>query len=170
MRLWLLVPVLAARALAAPLPQAVEIDRTLQHVYNTAIMSSDVRQAKQLRLVPESDASNDRVLTALENRLLFLREVGRQAATPATQPSTAAIAARRQAWTASWPAGTDVAALLKSAGMTDQMLDGWFRDDLRIAAYIDLRFGATADDARATRLAEWIVELRRRANLSDRLR
>ena len=170
MRLWVVVFLLAARVHAAPLPQVMEIDRTLQHVYSTPIMASDVRQATQLRLLPDAGASDDRILTALENRLLFLREVGRQAATPATQPSTAAIAARRQTWTASWPAGTDVAALLKTAGMTDQALDGWFRDDLRIAAYIDLRFGATADDARATRLAEWIVELRRRANLTDRLR
>jgi len=151
-------------------PQAVEIDRTLEHVYNTAIMSSDVRQAKQLRLVPEAAAGDDRILTALENRLLFLREVGRQAAQPGAQPTAAAIAARRQAWTGSWPSGTDVPALLKTAGMTDQALDGWFRDDLRIAGYIDLRFGATADQARATRLADWIADLRRRANLSDRLR
>lgn len=168
MRLWLLIPVLTVRLVAAPLPQAVEIDRTVEHVYGTAIMASDIRQAKQLRLLSEADATDDRILTALENRLLLLREAARQATS--AQPSTAAIAARRQAWTGSWPAGTDMAALLKTGGMTDQALDGWFRDDLRISAYIDLRFGATADDARAKRVAEMISELRRRANLNDRLR
>jgi len=171
MPLSLLMPVigscLAMRVMAPP-PQAVEIDRTVEHVYGTAIMASDMRQAKQLRLLPDAGESDNRVLTALENRLLLLREVGRQA-TPIS-PAPAAIAARRQAWAGSWPAGTDVAAVLRTAGMTDQALDGWFRDDLRIAAYIDLRFGASADEARATRVAEWIAELRRRANLSDRLR
>jgi hypothetical protein len=54
------------------------------------------------------------------------------------------------------------------AGMTDQGLDGWFRDDLRIAAYVDLRFGLQPDDARAKRVDEWITDLRRRANLTGR--
>ncbi|HEX5069084.1 MAG TPA: hypothetical protein VFV78_02625 [Vicinamibacterales bacterium] len=169
MALWLFVPLLATGLLAAPPRQAVEIDRTLQHVYNTAIMASDVRQCRQLRLLPEAGAGDERILTALENRLLLLREVSRQAPTTA-QPSAAAIAARRQAWTGAWPPGTDVPGLLKANGMTEQALDGWFRDDLRIAAYVDLRFGATADDARSARVADWIAELRRRANLSDRQR
>jgi len=38
-------------------------------------------------------------------------------------------------------------------GTSDQGLDGWFRDDLLIAAYLDQRFGAQADAARATRIA-----------------
>jgi hypothetical protein len=160
-------PLVMAHVLTAPAPQAVEIDRTLEHVYTTPIMASDVRQANLLRLLPDAGTSDDRILTAFENRLLLLREVAHQTA---PQPSPAAIAARRQAWAASWPAGTDVPALMAKAGMTDQALDGWCRDDLRIAAYLDLRFGVAADQARAARLADWIAELRRRANLSDRLR
>jgi hypothetical protein len=168
MPLWILAPVLAVRIVAGSPAQAVEIDRTVEHVYGTAIMASDVRQAKQLKLLPNA-ATDNAILMALENRLLLLREVGRQAAQPSTQVAPASIAARRQAWAASWPAGTDVPALLKVNGMTDQALDGWFRDDLRIAAYMDLRFGANDDEARAKRVTEWIAELRRRANLSDRL-
>ena len=109
MPLWLSVPLVAVLA-SAPAPQAVEIDRTLQHVYNTAIMASDVRQAKQLKLVADV-SSDERILTALENRLLLLREVSRVASpSPATTAAatTAVIATRRQEWTASWPPGTDV--------------------------------------------------------------
>jgi hypothetical protein len=49
------------------------------------------------------------------------------------------------------------------AGMTDQALDGWFRDELRINAYINQRFGQVPD--RATRISSWLSDLRRRANL-----
>jgi hypothetical protein len=166
MPLWLCVPLVFASLVAAPAPpQTVEIDRTVQHVYGTAILASDIRQVKLLRLLSDVEMSDDRILAALENRLLLLREVSRQST---TQPPAAAIAARRQTWAGAWPAGTDLPALMAKAGMNDQALDGWFRDDLRIAAYLDLRFGVTADQARATRLAELITELRRRANLSDR--
>jgi hypothetical protein len=147
---------------AAPAGQTIEIDRTLQHVYGTAIMASDIRQARLLKLLPEADASDAAILVALENRLLIVRELSRQ---PVVQPSAAAIAARRQAWASSWPAGTDLPALMARAGMTDPALDGWFRDELRISAYLDLRFGSQPDNARAQRMADWIAGLRRTANL-----
>lgn len=165
MPLWLYRPLMAIVLSAAPAAQAVEIDRTLQHVYSTPIMASDIRQVKLLRLLPDIEMSDDRLLVTLENRLLLLREVGRAAV---AQPSPAAIAARRQTWSRGWPAGTDLPSLMAKAGMNDQALDGWFRDDLRIATFLDMRFGATADEARATRLADWVAELRRRANLSGR--
>jgi hypothetical protein len=142
--------------------QQVEIDRTLQHVYGTAIMLSDVRQARELKLVPEAGAGDDAVQRALENRLLVLREVSRVAPAP---PAREAVDARRRSWTASWPPGTDLAAIMARVGANDQQLDGWFRDDLLMAAYLDQRFGTQADAARAARIAEWIAELRRRANL-----
>jgi hypothetical protein len=150
---------------AVPAGQSIEIDRTLQHVYGTAIMSSDIRQVRLLRLLPEADDTDDRILFALENRLLIVRELTRQ---PSAQPSAAAIAARRQAWAASWPPGTDLPALMMRAGMTDQALDGWFRDDLRIAAYLDLRFGTEPNEARAKQVDGWLADLRRRANLPAR--
>jgi len=145
--------------------QTVEIDRTLQRVLGTPIMLSDVREARMLKLVPEAGGSDDAILTALENRLLMLSEATR---IPATEPARELIAARRQAWRATWPAGTDVTALMASAGTTDQDLDGWFRDDLRIATYLDQRFGQQADATRTKRISDWVVELRRRANLTRR--
>jgi hypothetical protein len=145
--------------------QQVEIDRTLQRVGTTPIMLSDVREARLLKLVPEAGGNDDAILTALENRLLMLSEANRM---PGAEPARDQIAARRQAWRATWPAGTDVPALMVSAGTTDQDLDGWFRDDLRIATYLDQRFGQAGDPMRAKRISDWLTELRRRANLIRR--
>jgi hypothetical protein len=138
----------------------VEIDKTLSRVYGAAVMASDVRQAKLLRLVPEA-TSDDAVLTALENRLLMLRETANN---ERLEPSKEAIQAAKDAWRRAWPQGTDPAALMGRAGMTEQTLDGWFRDDLRVAAYLDQRFGTVAD--RDSRISSWISDLRRRANLA----
>jgi hypothetical protein len=167
MRALTLLIVLAGGIGMAARPAAqVEVDRTLQRVHGTAIMASDVREAKVLKLVPEAAAGDDAVQTALENRLLMLYEVGR--ATVA-EPARDAIAARRRAWTSGWPPGTDLAAQMARVGTTDQALDGWFRDDLRIAAYLDQRFGPQADAARATRIGDWIASLRRAANLGGKV-
>lgn len=165
MRRWLTAWLAVAWLAGASGSAQVEIDKTLQHVYGTAIMASDVRQVRLLRLLPQATESDDAVLTALENRLLILHEVSRQ---PLAPPTSGAIAARRQTWTASWPPGTDLPALMTRAGMTDQVLDGWFRDDLRIAPFLDQRFGLQQDDARAQRVAVWLADLRRRANLTGR--
>jgi hypothetical protein len=146
---------------AAGLAQ-IEVDRTLQRVYGTPVMLSDVREARVLKLVPEAASGDAAVQTALENRLLVLHEVSRVAP---VEPSPDAIVARRRAWAASWPPGTDLAAAMARTGTSEQALDGWFRDDLLIAAYLDQRFGTQADAARAARVADWIADLRRRANL-----
>jgi len=142
--------------------QGVEIDRTLQRIYGTAIMMSDVREARILKLVPEASAGDEAVQRALENRLLLLHEMTR------AQPADAgrdAIAARRQVWTASWPAGTDLPALMTKCGTTDQAIDGWFRAELQIAAFVTQRVGQPGDPGRDTKYNEWIAELRKRANL-----
>jgi hypothetical protein len=139
----------------------VELDRSLSRVYATTVMSSDVRQAKMLRLVPDAaTASDTAVWVALENRLLMLRETANN---ERLEPSKDAIATARDAWRRGWPEGENLPALMTRAGMTDQALDGWFRDELRINAYINQRFGQVPD--RATRISSWLSDLRRRANL-----
>ena len=142
---------------------SVEVDKTLQRVHGTAIMTSDLRQVRLLRLVPEFAQDDLAVQTVLENRLLMLREVSR-AAQP--EPSAEAIADKRQAWRSAWPAGTDVPALMTRAGMNDRGLDAWFRDELRIGSYVDQRFGQATDATRTPRVADWIRSLRRQANLT----
>jgi hypothetical protein len=150
-----------ALLVARPAAAQVELDRTVQRVYGTAIMASDVRQARLLRLVPGA-ADDGAVLEAIENRLLQLREVSRG---QVGEPEAGTVAARRAAWQAAWPAGTDVAALFVRAGMSDQALDGWFRDDLLIAAYVERRFGPADDPRRAERVDGWVRDLRQRAGL-----
>jgi hypothetical protein len=151
---------------AAGAAQQIEVDRTLQRVNGIPIMASDVREARVLRLLGDAAASDEAALTALENRLLMLHEVSRAA--PA-DPSREAIVARRKAWASAWPPGTDLPALMARTGTSDQRLDGWFRDDLQIAAYLDQRFGAQADAARAARIADWIAGMRKRANLPGKV-
>lgn len=145
----------------AAVQKPVEIDRTLRRVHGAAIMASDVRQARLLRLVGSASGSDDAALTALENRLLMLRDAVQAAV---GEPQAPQIAARRKTWTDSWPAGTDLPALLDQCGMTDRGLDGWFRDDLRIEAHLDQRFGAPGA-RREDRITAWIRDLRLRANL-----
>lgn len=145
---------------AALSAQAIEIDRTLQRVNGTAIMTSDVRQARLLRLLDPAPGTDAAILVALENRLLILGEAARAAI---AEPPAADIAARRQAWTATVAGTGDVSSLLTRAGMSDRALDGWFRDSIRIEAYLDQRF--PADPKREERIAAWIKDLRARANL-----
>jgi hypothetical protein len=122
------------------------LDRIVARVNATIVTQSDVRQAADLKLVP-ADAHADRVVVdraiteALVNRILILAEIARY---PPPDPSAEAIAAARQQWVAQFDAKTDLSGLLGRAGMTDAALQAWLRDDLRVQAYEDRRFAATA--------------------------
>ena len=146
----------------APQARTTEIDSTLLRIYGTALRASDVREARLLKLVPEAGAGDDAVQRALENRLLILHEMMR---TPPADPGRDAIAARRQNWQSSWPAGTDIPALMAKSGTTEQALEAWFRGDLQIASFLSQRFGQAGDPTRDAKYNEWIAELRKRANL-----
>jgi hypothetical protein len=141
--------------------QQIQLDRTLQRVYDQAIMTSDVREARLLRLVPDT-SSDDTVQRALENRLLILHEMARS---QPVDPGRDAVAARRRTWTSAWPAGTDVAAIMTKCGTTEQALDSWFRTDLELESFLTGRFGQPGDPARDQKIADWIADLRKRANL-----
>lgn len=153
---------LAAPSLRA---QQVELDRTLERVYDSVVTTSDVRQVRLLKLA-EGGADTDAAAQAtIENRLLIKRELSRG---NVAEPSADRIAEKREAWRKTWPASTDVPALLARAGMSAQALDGWFRDDLRIEAYLAERFPQTTDPRRAERVNAWVNDLRRRANLAGK--
>ena len=157
----------AAIVVSVPMPShaaQVELDRTLQRVYGTAITSSDVRRARALKLAGTAQSDAD-VQTAIENRLLILREISRAAT---ADPEPARVTSRRKEWSDAWPPGTDVGALLNANGMTDQAMDGWCRDEVKIATYLDQRFGTSTDSQRDGRVAGWIKDLRQRANLPAR--
>ena len=154
--------VLAAPVLRA---QQVELDRTLERIYGSVVMTSDVRQVRMLKLADGSVDTDAAAQTAIENRLLILRELSRG---NVPEPAADRIAERREAWRRTWPAATDIPALLARAGMSSQALDGWFRDELRIEAYVTGRFPQSADPRRAERINSWINDLRRRANLAGK--
>jgi hypothetical protein len=134
-----------------PQAQANVLDRLLAIVNGEVVTLSDVRAAKQLKLIPGADGMTDeQLLDALIERRLTVAEVAKYTA---AEPSPADLAARRRSWEATLPRGTSAAAVLASAGMRDAALTAWFRDDLRLAAYLDQRFTAAAQPTRQQALA-----------------
>ena len=49
--------------------------------------------------------------------------------------------------------------------MTEEELESWHRDDLRIRAFLDRQFGGLDTAARASATAAWFTRLRQRADL-----
>ena len=149
------VPGVAATAAAQ-----VQLDRIVSRVNGRVITESDVRQARALKLVDDvsSDGAAQR---AVENRFLILGEMNRSA--PIAPPSDAEIAAHRASWTASL--GPDVAGLMARNGMSDNDLQAWFRDDLRIRAYLKRQFGMLPEGERGRATDDWLNRLRQRADL-----
>lgn len=139
---------LRAQGVPAPLAttQGVTIDRLLAVVNGDVVTLSDVRAARGLRLLPGIEAMNDAAaLDALIDRRLLVAEVTRYSA-PDPAPET--LAARRRAWEASLPPGTEIARALSQAGWRDATLTAWLRDDLKITAHIEQRFTAAAQPTR----------------------
>jgi hypothetical protein len=93
-------------------------------------------------------SDNDVAMRIVERRL-ELAEVLRSAP---KEPAAAAVQARRHEWELKL-GGADVNQLLRQAGMTEKELDLWMRDDVRIAAYVDVVFGAKVAPTRADMLA-----------------
>jgi hypothetical protein len=134
-----------------PQAQGNVLDRILAIVNGEVVTMSDVRAARQLKLVSGADAlTDDQLLDALIERRLTVAEVGRYTS---AEPPAADVAARRASWEASLPRGTTPAAALAAVGMRDGALTAWFRDELRLAAYLDQRFTAAAQPTRQQALA-----------------
>jgi hypothetical protein len=132
----------------------VELDRIVSRVAGRIITLSDVRQARESRLV-EDTSTDAATIRALENRWLILGEIGRGA--PLPPASDAELAARRAEWQA--------AAGGRATGMSDADIQAWLRDDLRIRAYLNRQFGMLPEGERGRARAEWIGRLRQRAEL-----
>jgi hypothetical protein len=142
--------------------QQAEIDRILWNFNGAIITTTDVWQARQLKLVPAEAATDDQVLRALQNRQLMLIEIRR---VPPPAPAANDVAAHRREWETTLGSGVDVRALLAKSGMSEKTCDGWLTDDLRIRAYLHERFGMLPESDRATRTEEWLRGLRQRAGL-----
>ena len=88
----------------------------------------------------------------------MLREVERYAPPP---PSETLVTRRLQEIRGGVGAAA-VEAALAAGGFTEERLRAWIVDDLRIAAYLDQRFSADSPARRASLIADWIADLRRR--------
>jgi hypothetical protein len=128
-----------------PSTQAVSsqqiLDRVLARVNGQAITLSDARAAIGLGLVRVSPGE-DPITLAMEQsieRQLLLGEVARFSP---PEPDAAAIAREKAVITRS-PPGGDLEALMKSTGLDEERIAEMARDNLRIQAYLNQRFGVT---------------------------
>jgi hypothetical protein len=150
---------------AAPAPAQTVLDKVLSNVNGDVVTQLDVRQARmlKLRLVTGPADTDAEVLRGLENRRLVLAEVNHVVLPPPTAPD---IAARRRDWQASLGASADLNSLLNHAGLTEQGLTAWLRDDVRIESYLGQRFGGVPDAERPAEIARWLATLREHAGLA----
>ena len=114
------------------------IDRVLARIDGVPLTLTDVQAAIGLGLVqvpPGSDAIAAGALQMID-RQLELTEVQRF---PPPEPPPAAVAA--EAARLKMNAGTRLAALMQSTGLTEQRITDIARENLRIAGYLDQRFG-----------------------------
>jgi hypothetical protein len=136
------------------------IDRTLAIVSGRTITLSDARTALALGLV-EGSSVDRAVVQRLVDRELMLRETERyQPPEPPRQRIEETLAA-----ITSRAGGEDgLARVLAAGGVTAERLRAWVRDELRIEVYLRQRFAA--DDRRADLIADWVSDLRRRAQIT----
>jgi hypothetical protein len=160
------IPFAPVAVFAAAVPglagQQAEIDRVLWTFNGVIITTSDVWQARQLKLLPAGADTDTEILRALQNRQLILMEVRR---VPPAAPAVGDVASRRRDWEARLGPGADVRAMLTKAGMSEKACDSWIADDLRIQAYLRDRFGMLSEADRGARTDEWLRGLRQRAGL-----
>ena len=120
------------------------LDRILARVGGVAITLTDLQAARALGLV--EGATEEAALQQLINRRLLLIEVARF---PPPAPSEAAV--DREVARQRTAAGARLPEIMRSTGLDEQRLRDLARDTLRIAAYMDQRFGTalqvTEDEA-----------------------
>ena len=119
------------------------IDRILAIVSGGLVLQSDVRAAIGLGLVPVP-AEGDQVQVALDRlieRRLMLMEVDRYGP---PEPSPQEIVAALGEIDKRVGSGEKMDTILRTSGFTVEQLRIFVRDDLRIRAYLQQRFGAAA--------------------------
>jgi hypothetical protein len=138
--------------LLAGAAQPQVLDRVLARVNGDPITLTDARAAVALGIV-ESPEGVDPVISAvlqLIERRLVLAEVARFAP---PEPDIASLNAQVNAIKARVGSAEQLTALEKSTGVRDAQIREIARDDLRIRAYLNQRFGssvqATDEDAAA---------------------
>lgn len=148
----------------APAQQRDTIDRLMAVVGGQPITLSDVNAALQFGLVDVPPNAPDRVRAALDRlieRSLILAEVERYQP-PEPEPVEITIRMDQLQQRAGSAGAFDRA--LAITGTTRDELRRYIRDDLRIATYLNQRFGDTPERPKA--IADWLAELRRRAEVT----
>lgn len=142
------------------------IDRVLAVAAGDVIMLSDVRAARRLALVDAGSASDpDRAaLSRLIDRALMLDEVNRYAP---PEPETGAIDRAVAAVRARFDSDAAFASALHELGLEERQLRETVRQDLRIREYLDRRFAGDSREQIQSAVDEWLVGLRRRADVVD---
>jgi len=125
---------------ALGLAQAQQLlDRVVARVNGYAITLSDVKAALALGLVDvPPEAAEPAVIERLVDRQLVLTEVARFAP---PEPSPAAVA--REVDAIEMRTGGRLAVIMETTGLDEGRIRDIARDTLRIAAYLDQRFGPT---------------------------
>jgi hypothetical protein len=152
---------------AGAAPQGSLIDRIMAVVGGRPIILSDVHAAIQFRLVEPPAGTADALgytLERLVERTLVLAEVERF---QPPEPDPIEITVRVDDLQRRAGSAEAFDRALAVTGTTREQLRRHIRDDLRITTYLNQRFGATtAPGDRATAIATWVGELRRRADVT----
>jgi hypothetical protein len=145
--------------------RAETIDRVLAVVAGQLITLTDVTAAADLGLQTSAGAADPvrAVLDKLIDRELVLAEVDRYA--PA-EPTSDAVSGELLRVRQRFASAADFDAALARSGIDEQHLRETLRQDLRMRAYLDQRFSATAD-RRLNAVDEWMASLRRRGGVVD---
>lgn len=125
--------------LVAPL-RADVIDRVLATVGGSLVLQSDVAAVSRFGLItpPPGIDPVQWTLDRLIERRLMLTEVERYAP---PEPDRTLVDARMQAIDERIGSGEKLDAITRETGMTVEQLRRYVRDDLRIEAYLQQRFG-----------------------------
>ncbi|MBI3048913.1 MAG: hypothetical protein HYY76_11460 [Acidobacteria bacterium] len=122
-----------------PLSAQQLLDRVVARVNGIAITLSDVKAVLALGLVDVPAGAGEEVaVERLIDRQLVLAEVARFAP---PEPSPAAVA--REVAAITERSGGRLAAIMEATGLDEGRLRDIARDNLRIATYLDQRFGPT---------------------------
>ncbi len=126
-------------AAASPLGAQQLLDRFVARVNGEVVTLTDVKVAVALGVVEvPADGREIEAIELLVGRQLILTEVARFAL-----PEPAAADVARETATLIARAGSRLAAVMESTGIDEARIRDIARDNLRIQAYLDQRFGAT---------------------------
>lgn len=146
-------------------PSTRVIDRLMAVVQSQPITLSDVNAAMLLGLVPQpAPPPADRITYTLDRlieRSLILTEVERY---QPPEPAPESIDARYDEIKTRVGGGFD--RDLADTGLTRDLLRRYIRDDLRIATYLNQRFGGGDRATRERVQADWLTDLRRRSDVT----